>query len=112
GRHGNAAAVRGCAGCGPKRPIAARRARPALSAAAGIRRRTTVIAKVVDGGTTVMREFTSAVRGEPDIVGRIASFQSAACDPKRRSGPWECWDLRQAGVRNPAAGLAGSETGS
>ena len=50
GRHGGAATVRGCARRGPKRPVAARRARAADSAAAGIRRRTTVIAEIANRG--------------------------------------------------------------
>src|SRR5262249_61107821 len=46
GGYGNAATVRGCARGGPKRGAAARRARPAVGAAAGIRGRTPLIAEI------------------------------------------------------------------
>ena len=45
GRHGDAATVRGRARRGPKRPTAASRARPAVGTAAGILRRTAMIAR-------------------------------------------------------------------
>jgi aryl-alcohol dehydrogenase-like predicted oxidoreductase len=44
GRYRNAATVRGCTRRGPKRPATARRARPSVGTATGIRRRTTLIA--------------------------------------------------------------------
>jgi len=46
GRHGNAAAVRGCARRGRERPASTGRARAAVSAAAGIRWRVTLIAGI------------------------------------------------------------------
>jgi L-galactose dehydrogenase/L-glyceraldehyde 3-phosphate reductase len=57
GRYGNAATVRGCARGGPKRPAPARRARPAVGAAAGIRGRTTLIAEIADRETMLTLGF-------------------------------------------------------
>src|SRR5262249_61829324 len=61
GGYGNAATVRGCARRGSQRPAAARRARPAVSATAGIRRRTTLIAETGPGlspGRHLWRAFS------------------------------------------------------
>src|SRR5258706_606083 len=51
GRYGDAATVRGRTRRGPKRPTTASRARPAVSTAAGILRRTTRIAEVAHAST-------------------------------------------------------------
>src|SRR5262249_46907594 len=57
GRHGVATTVRGCARGGRKRLVAAGRVRPADGAAAGIRRRITVIAEIAEGETASTWRF-------------------------------------------------------
>src|SRR5262249_23760241 len=61
GRYGNAATGRGCTSRGPKRRTAARRARPAVGATAGIRGRSTLIAETGPGlspGRHLWRAFS------------------------------------------------------
>jgi len=92
GWYGNAAAIRGCARCGRKRPAAAPRASPAVNAAASIRRRTTLIAEPADRGPAIRWQARA------NILSRIGSPSALAVLRLMINSSFvACWTGKSAG---------------